>query len=200
MTTNWQDRCTFMNPQSAGIPMPVGEGTVKFYPVSPGKLFELRAIAQPLAKAMMTLMANNANDTGMQRGTDEEGHAFEAFSPPSIDIIKLRYEQQSESIKELTDALSSEDNLSIVGGIIIDSMKDVFPPKDPSNPTPKEFMESISAPSLPALIKGVVKANEGVLGKFLGNAGSLLENAVEKVTKAARTTETPPESEPKKTG
>lgn len=199
-TGNWQTRCTFLNPQNAGVPCKVGDEEVKFYPVSVGKLFELRAIAQPLAKALMTLMAQNGNDSHLHRGADDEGNPFESVSPPTTEIIKLRYQQQAESIKELTGALSSEENLGIVGGILIDSMRDVFPPGDEGNPTAKEFITETPAPALPALIRGVIKANEGVLGKFLGNAGSLLENAVEKVAaKAAAMSETPSD-EQKKTG
>lgn len=203
-TGNWQTRCTFLNPQNAGVPVDISGEEVKFYPVSVGKLFELRAIAQPLAKALMTLMAQNGNDSHLHRGSDDEGNPFESVSPPTPEIITLRYQQQAESIKELTDALSSEGNLEIVAGIIIDSMRDIFPHGDKENPKPKEFIAETPAPALPSLLRGVIKANEGVLGKFLGNAGSLLENAVEKVAaRAASMSETPkstPEEEPKKTG
>ena len=63
-----------------------------------------------------------------------------------------------------------------------------FPKGAADNPKPKDFINSLDAPLMPSMVLGVVKANEGVLGKFVGNAGSLLETALGMVkAKAAGT-------------
>lgn len=183
---NWQDKCTFINPQNAGIPCEVGDGKMNFYPVSLDKLFELRAIAQPLAQALMTLMSENHNDSGVARGSDETGQPFEQITPPTPELAEARFRQQARAIQDLTVALTSKDNLEIVAGIIMDSLRDVFDPEDKKNwPPASEFISKVPAPVFPAMVKGLVKANEGVLGKFLGNAMSLLDRASQKVTQAA---------------
>jgi hypothetical protein len=93
----------------------------------------------------------------------------------------VRKRHQAEAIKELTDALTDPKNLALVGGVLIDSLREVFPPGSPDNPPGGEFIKSVHAVDLPKLIKGLAAANKGVLGDFGGKATGLLDNVFEKV-------------------
>ena len=177
----WQKKCTFLNPQQAGVEVDILGETVKFYPVSVGKLFELRAIAQPLAKSLMSLMTDTTNDSGVHRSTNEEGGLEEAIMPPSPELVEARARMQSQAIDGMVETFTSKENLAIVGGVLVDSLRDIFEPGADDNPPGVEFINSLDAPLLPLFLKGLVKANKGVLGDFAGKTTGLLDGVLGKV-------------------
>lgn len=173
----WKDKCTFLNPQNAGVEVAIGDQALRFYPVSVGKLFELRAIAQPLAESLMVMMSDKSADSGAHRSQDKDGNIEEAVMPPSVETLDARKRHQSEALRELFDALTDKKNLAIIGGILVDSLRELFSEDKPSG---SEFIETIPAPLLPKFIKGLAEANKGVLGDLGGNASGLLETVIGK--------------------
>lgn len=183
--SNWKDKCTYLNPQNSAVEIEVNGETLKMYPVSVGKLFELRAIAQPLAASLMTLLADTSTDSGVHQGVDENGDQFQTVMPPSPDLLDARSKHQKEAISELAEAISSKENLAVVGGILVDSLRDEFEPGSSDNPPGAEFINEIPATLLPVFIKGLFKANKGVLGDFGGKTTDLLDTVIGKVKEKA---------------
>ena len=181
MTDNWKDKCSFLNPQTSGVGVDINGESITFYPVSVGKLFELRAVAQPLAGALMTLMSDTSNDSGVHRLTNEDGSFEESIMAPTPELTETRHKHQTVALAEMTEALTSPANLGIVGGILIDSLHDIFPSDGEGNPSGSEFISSLNAPDLPAFIKGLLQANKGALGELGGKTGGLLEAVIGKV-------------------
>lgn len=176
----WKSKCTFLNPQQAAHEVEVGGELLKFYPVSVGKLFELRAIARPMAKSLMSLMTDTANDSSVHRGIDEDGNHVESIMAPTPELVEARARQQSKAIDELVETFTCSDNLGIVGGVLIDSLRDLFPAGG-DVPPGIEFIQQLPSNLLPIFVKGLIAANKGVLGDFGGKATGLLDTVLGKV-------------------
>lgn len=181
---SWKQKLSFLTPQY--VEHSVQGETYKFYPISVGLAFQLREIGKPLAKAIAAIFEKTDNDTSTREmtGPNDEGNGFfrqveaSAISP---ELARERHTQRVSAIEALVDSLTCEKNLEIVGTIIMDSLREVFPPSNKDNPPVKEFMNSTPLPAIPDLIIGVAKANKGVLGPLTDRLGSLVEAVSEKV-------------------
>lgn len=175
-TASWKSKFTFLTPNC--VSHTIGEKEYKFYPISVGLAFKLRSVAKPLTKALTTLLGDTKEDTGsIQRvvanaqGTSDQEIVIE---PISADLARLRHEQRQKAVEELVEALTAEANLEIVGDILVDSLREDFPPGDKSNPTGKQFMAEITLPNVPDLLIGVAKANKGVFGPLVSKVGAMM--------------------------
>lgn len=190
--SDWKSKLNFGEPTC--VTCKVGESDIDFYPVSVGMMFKLRRLAKPLAQAISVLTAGGAKDTGQiyrQVGDpvrDADGKPIivgegdsattirdtetiaEAITP---ELAELRSKQKTEAVESLVSACMDEDNLVIIGSIIMDSMR--IPNAD--RPPAKEFINSIPTDKLPDLILGVGKANKGVFGPLAGKLSPLFTRA-----------------------
>mgnify|MGYP006274708185 CR=1 len=189
-SSDWRDKITAFAPNF--ITHQVNGEDVRFYAISVGMMFRLKTIGRPLARSLAVLFGKNDRDQATadrQVGEDRE-IVIEAISEG---LAKIRHEQKTEAIEGLIDGLTKDNNVEVIGEIIMNSMRDVFPPNDKSNPPAKEFMDSLPAPVLTALIVGVAKANKGVLGPLADQVADQMADSVARI--AARNNEAPASQE-----
>lgn len=185
MPADWKTKLTFLTPNS--VSHKIGDKEYNFYPISVGLAFKLRAVAKPLTRALTALLGGSSNDTGsIQRkvANDKGGDDQEiVVEPISADLAKLRHEQRQTAVSELVDVLTAEANINIIGDIMVDSLRDIFPPGDKTNPSGADFMAQINLPDLPELLWGIAKANKGVFGPLVGKIEGLMSSVKSQIEK-----------------
>jgi hypothetical protein len=176
------------------------QGTpLNFYPSSIGCVFKLKGFFKPVIEAVSVLFESTNNDrTVIQTETTPDKPVFISGNKPgeqiplmdsetikqavSPDIAAFRIKTRKEAINQITSAID-ESNLSAVGELIMDSLKELFPRNNPDNPPGIEFAEALEAPAMVEMLVGVFKANKGVFGPL----GGRLSAAFDRVTQAVET-------------
>jgi hypothetical protein len=164
-----------------------------FYPVSVGLMFKLRTIGKPLARSLAFLFGKNDNDVGSKSIflSREEGLSPDqeiTSEPISEGLAKLRLEQKESAIEGIIASLTDETHLEVVGKIIMDSMRDVFPKEEKSDrPPAKEFIDTLPLPALTCCLIGVAKANKGVFGPLAEQVTEAITASVARIGKANET-------------
>lgn len=160
---DWQ-RFSFLQPKA--VKHEVDGQELSFYPVSVGKLAKLREVAKPIAAALSVLFTDRQGDskvktvkvTNTQKGEILE----EATIDPTSDALLVRREtQKSAAIENLIEAFSAQKNISMLAGIICDSLRDDFA-RPITDEVVEEFSSKLSVDSLYQLLAGVMKANSKV--------------------------------------
>jgi len=154
----------------------VGDKDLTFYPVSPGMLFNLRRVAEPVAKVVAGFMGGDeAKDAGYENRVikmhDDEGRPEEQTHvktvPPTLDVVQYRDQQRSQRITEAIEALTSDQAQGVFGQIILDSLRPRDDRNQPTEAEGREFFCSISSDLLPGYCHGLLDANKEVLGPFV---------------------------------
>lgn len=171
---DWKEGKSFLGSTNF-VEHQVNGQTLRFHPVSVTVFFRLRKLAKPIATAVSTLFfPNDSRDVRIVEQTiapsgDDPGGKVTTNEPVSPEIAIMRDEQRSVAIAEAIDALTSDENADVVGEVIMDSLRDLFPRRSADNPPAREFMQALDACALAGLLIGVAKANAEVLGP-LGKA------------------------------
>ncbi len=186
-TPAWKERLSFLTPHYETAPV---AGTDQhFYPISLGLAFRLRDIGKPLAKALSVLFADRSHDTGTvdrqvsSTQRDAQGNVIydreTILEPISDKLAALRVEQRSKAIEDLIEAVTSDNNLGVLGDLIVDSLRDLFPREAKDNPKGLDLLKDpdVNMAVLRDMILGMAKANRQVFDPLL--------RAVEPLTAAA---------------
>lgn len=166
-TLDWKEKLSFVSPQ--GEDHEVAPGVVlTFYPVSVAAAFKLRKAGKLLVKALSYFFADNGRDSDTIirkiKSPDTES-SEENYLAPKVELAKLRQEQKDKAIEDLIDAITEPENMAMVGLLIMDSLRDVFPrDKKREWPPGSEFIESMEVTQIVPYIVGLAKANKKVLG------------------------------------
>lgn len=176
---SWREKITFCTPTFETHE--VNGKELQFYPVSYKKLIELRRIGRPLAVAISRFFSNDKSDiastvrdfndpqTGQRRGSEIVSESI------TIEVLQYREQQREMAIDGLIDAISQDANILVIGEIVMDSLRDVFP-RNPSKDDITEFVfGSEERPGLDPgtiwqLCEGVLKANRKVFDPLLKRA------------------------------
>lgn len=183
----WTDSQTFKNVLNVPtVKHKVNGVEIEFYPISVGMMFTLRKLGKPIARALAVFFESkrvSVDGKAYQTTQSADGFAETISEGVSLEIIKLRYDQQAAAIEQLFDGLSGDDSVEAVGKIILDSVRrSMFSGIAPADlPNGAEFLHAMGLPQLPELIVGVVKANKGVLGPLAGQMESAWSKAAEAV-------------------
>jgi len=143
----------------------------KFWPVSVGQIFRLRALASDLAKNIAHLFADLSKDAKViTQGGQNKDYAVQN-DPVSLDMAKYRDTQRSEAWGNIIEQVTAQETQAILAEIIMDSMREVF--KD-SKPTASEFAKQTPLPVMIEMVMGVAKANVDVFGPLGKRVTSVL--------------------------
>lgn len=145
-----------------------------FYPVSVGMLFKLKRVGASLVDALALFFANTNNDLKTRENiiTDKDGNIQRetTIEQLSFEMAQYRDNQKQIAWKKAFEAIFDEGNKAVIGELIMDCLREVFP-RDPlsgvfreGSPQPAEFMNEMPAVMLVDFILGVAKANRDVLG------------------------------------
>ncbi len=185
MQETWKEKLSCFSPNF--IEHVVNGQKLHFYPVSVGMAFKLRTIGRPLARSLTVLFGSNDNDHGtkdIQIQNDHGGHDREiSISPITDGLAKIRHEQKVDAVDKLIESLTSDENAAVISDIIMDSLRDQFPPDQPNaRPPASEFINEMPVPVLGGMIAGVMQANKDVFGPLTEKVASAASAAVAKVT------------------
>lgn len=198
---NWQDKLSCFSPNF--VEHEVGGQKLHFYPVSVGMAFKLRTIGRPLARSLTVLFGNNENDHGtrdIQVENSSGGHDREIIIEPITEgLAKIRHEQKVMAVDSLIEALTSDENSQVLSNIIMDSLREQFPPDQPNErPPASEFIGVMPVPVLGGMLMGIMHANKDVFGPLTEKVVLAASAAVDKVMgdKMESTTPDAPDTSP----
>lgn len=160
---------------SNGVEHSVCGQTLRFYPMRLSTSFMLRTVGKPLAKAFSTLFADTSRDAGVISkdiiAADHSGRE-EIGQPISVEMARLRHEQRTQAIEDIIHQFTSPTNSTLVGKLIMDSLRDDFSWKGNGedkiiidDKSANEFMDSVDISSFKDFVVGLAKANKEVFGK-----------------------------------
>jgi hypothetical protein len=149
----------------------VGDKVLKFYPVSLKAVFDLRAVAKPLVRALTTLFQGVGQENGGRSITKDHKLADGTTGVEKIeevdgihpDLARLKVEERQKAIHDLIDAFTDPVNAKLLVKLIMDSLRDEFP-RPIKDPAVAEFQDTVDAVTFGALLTGLIEANAGVLG------------------------------------
>ena len=182
---NWKDKLSCFTPNYEEHD--VGDETLHFYPVSVGLIFELRKIGKPLARSLAVIFDKNDKDQGTQDIIEKDEHGQDRreliVMPMNPELAQARHQQKTDAIGGLVESLTAPENVAVIGRIIMDSLREVFPPGDKNNPPPEGFMQELPANAFGQMLVGVAKANKEVLGPLTERATEAVEGVVARIGK-----------------
>jgi len=199
--TSWKDKISFLEAsENSGHPVEFSGGhTIRFYPISVQKVFQLKKLAGPIGKAIASFTASTDSDVSSetQRFPGEDGGEVMKISSIDPELAKHRSAERQQAVTNLVDALLDKENAAIIGSIAIDSMREIFPRGDKSNPSPGEFLDSAAGdiPNLVKILGGVMEANKGAFGPLGGRVEEAMASISARVSERAGGTETVPDTE-----
>jgi len=195
-TTNpWESQILAFSPSF--IVHQINDKPLRFWPISVGLAFELRAIAEPLAKAVTVLFSKNDQDVTTQHVSVPDKDTNKVNQQATIQgidpsLARLRSEQQDTAIQKLISAITSPESSTVIGKIIQESLHDIFDPSERSNwPPASEFLSQLPLPLLSSMLIGVALANQGVLGPLTEKIRGTVAARIGKVVAADTNTPTP---------
>lgn len=193
--TGWKEALTCFSPNF--ITHKVGDQDLNFYAVSLGMAFKLKVVGKPMARSLAVLFGNKDNDHGTADRSIANEHGGEdreiLIEPISEGMAKIRHEQRVEAIDKLVEALTSDTNISLIGEIIMDSLKEVFDPAKKGDwPPASEFINSMPLPIVGEMVMGVIESNKRVFGPLTEQVAAAARAAVKRVGAANTDPDTSP--------
>ncbi len=179
---SWKDKfpsLSFIAPEF--IEHPVQTKLLRFYPISVKSAFRVRSIAQPIAKALASLLGKHDNDvaqkvkTKMRDGKVEDQDIQTEAIPK--EIAELRSKERERAVSDAVMVLLDPDNSVIIGMLLADSLRDNFP-RDIMVADAKEFVDELPAPVLTEFLVGLALANKKVLGPLAEMAGEAMKRSL----------------------
>lgn len=165
----------------------IGGEPWNFYAMSPPMIAELRTTLGPVGQALSLLFDAGSDDQGKvfedYDGTVLDGAAPEkinrtTITPASREVAELRAGQRRDGIRQITEALLSDDAQLLIGRIIADSLRE-----DVARPVSDEDARAFTSHEMDisqvmAFLVGVKNANVEVFGPLLPKAVSNLRAEV----------------------
>lgn len=175
---------SYFGQKSVLVDLAEGKPPVRFYAVSPGLLLQLRGMARPITQALAVLFADKDRDGGRvlrsfrDPKTGEEGTET-VLEAVSVQMATFRSQEREQAIDRLIDAVADDNTRIALARLIMDSMRDEWE-RPVANEAVKAFADNpaLTLQAWGAMLKGVAKANAGILGPLGGKL-------VEKATKLA---------------
>lgn len=206
---SWRKRFTFRDKRS--IKHEVNGQEFRFFPNRMALLTEARDLAEPIAKAINTLFADQSRDAGSAVKRTHEGEFFMediTTKPLDIEMAKHRVDERAEAIKTIMGTLADARALMLLGKLFMDSLREDFPYSKDRNPKDvDEFLygddeedseyTGLDAPVLVELFQGWMKANATTFGTSGESLVGLVKTKIEGiVSEQASETTDPTNGEP----
>ena len=189
MSSSWKD--SFITPKA--ISHEVGGSKHFFYPISIRRLARLKVLGGPVIKALTVFFAKDSDDVRKITTETEATKTEPSMAQCIIEDIKpelatLRAKQKATAIDELLDALTAEQNIALVGEMIVDSMRELFPPESKDNPQGLEVTTFFNVIQLREALTGVFKANAEVFGPLTTKVTQAIKDVLQRTPGKTSTT------------
>lgn len=169
----------------------VGGSEFKFYPISTGTYPLIKDAIKPIARVVATLMTDTSGDNQKTHRAIVSAEDPEKQDTETIidgirpDLAALRHTQKMAAMDEFVDTITKRENLLLLAQIVIDSLREDFPPGNADNPKPDEFLRELPLVSVPELAVGVFKANKGLFGPLVERVEALAAHATKTIVERA---------------
>lgn len=192
-TQTWRERVGNTFICSNFVESPVNKEPQKFYALSVELTFKMQAFADPIARLLSIIFdKDKARDFGtVSRKADAAGDGMKGFNEfitesQSPELVKIRTQQKSDAVSFLMKSFFGREGKELLSEIIINSMRDLFPPKGQQNPPPADFAKETDLPPFVECLIGVAKANFGAFGPLLLAAGIDAQTLADKAQRAVQ--------------
>ncbi len=150
----------------------VGEKDLNFYPISPKLLKEFKSLSIPLSDAFASFMMKPESVSGVSQEdfTDtKDGQVVHKFSQPALSVEAATFitARRRDAVKVIAEFFLDGHNHTMLARMIMNSLKDDFPNRNPQPKDLDEFLEAADIKTLLELIKGTVFAHKDMLGPFI---------------------------------
>ena len=152
--------------------------TVTFYQCSMRTCARMSGFLAKMAGHLSALMSPSGRDQGKTeedyQTTDGEIIQKTMTEPINPDLARLRTKQRQAAVEGAITELMSDANRTVIGALLMDSLKDNFPRGKKQPPEAcLEFVDSMDVATFIMFLRGLAEANAkvfGDLGKGLGLA------------------------------
>jgi len=151
-----------------GVKHEVEGEELTFYPITLGKLKEIKETASSLAQAIASIMFQDKVSETLSSSTYKEDKKTGSFEndtqqEASIAILEHKDKERKSAIHNIITILLDESNFTILGDLLVHSLRDKFP-ADMKKGEILEFVQVTPLPALKDMVIGIVKANMKALG------------------------------------
>lgn len=162
------------------VTAPIGDRDFTFYPLSVGVMNELAERGAGITTAFRALQGGSKAFTPKQTSQFEKDPVSGAMietvirEEPSEALLKLQREQSDEITRSAINTLLGKENITFLGRIIVDSLRDDFERETPDQEV-FEFISQLDLAQVHDAIKGVFAANKAVFGPLAVRAMAWLK-------------------------
>lgn len=174
MASTWKSKTSVF--ERKFISKMIGNNTWNFYPVSVGRIFELRETIKDIFMAATALFSKNKDDVGQQIERIQQGEStidrtnIDGLSPQMAEMCD---KQKKQAVADAVESLLSERNKLMIGKLLADSLRDEFE-RNPSDTEINEFIGTLDLASLVEFLMGMAEAN----AKVFGPVGERIRDAI----------------------
>lgn len=169
-----------------GFPKPF-----KFYPVSVAQLYRMQTMFNPLIEAVRVWMLRA---TDVEHIEQQEQQLDDLGNPVHVTVVKRagsidpalaqqRSEETKKALSSVVEELFSEENKAVLGGLLADSLRDLFP-RPVEDEDVIKFFNEMDVDAMVSFARGFVKANTKVLGPFVKRIQDKWEGLVDQAVSA----------------
>jgi hypothetical protein len=171
----------------------INEKELKFFPNSAICVLDLQSIIRPVAGALSILFQDRRHDRAQETnkfndfrdkgegdnllGTSGENVKIQAIDPA---LVKLRTEQTERAINELCDLVATPENRTIVGKLLVDSLREEYEERPASKADADDLMVSVDTMTLVEMLRGLAEANKDLFAPFRKLVPKAIKDAVAK--------------------
>lgn len=163
----------------------INEETVRFYPITPFDLYQLRGLSSDIAEAFGLLFtsrgakATSRDSEAMFRSVkstgEDEGEITEnVVGAISVEMAKLRTEQATEAYKKLASLVLERQNMEIIAKIILSSLR----AEDKGDPLAAKAMMELDLPVFLKFLGGMLDASGESMGRLGKDIGRVLKDGI----------------------
>ena len=122
----------------------------------------------------------------------KSGHEGEEtnLEPITEGMATFRSRERQSAASEIVDILLSQENMHLVGHIIMNSMRNLCTNRKPSDKEATEFVEALDIIILKEFMQGVIDANKEVFGPLGERVPAIVKGALTKIEESQQNPET----------
>jgi hypothetical protein len=155
-----------------------------FYPVRVARVVsgEMKMLIEPITRAASVMFDNSARDVQITEEvtSDVVVRQSNAISP---ELAQFRAKRRDKAIDEAMSILLRDETRYAIGRLILDSLRDDHPNKNPSDEEVAEFVDApeMDIPVFIEFIKGFLKANTAMFGDLGNSLRGIVKQKMEEV-------------------
>lgn len=172
---NWKEKLSVF--ERKYVVKEIGNTTWHFYPISLGRMFELKKTIKEVFGATAVLLGKRGDDVTQEIENIKQGDStisrtnIGAISP---ELAKMRDDQKRTGIEAAIESLLSEHNKLTLGRMLTDSLREDFA-RDVQDPEITTFIATLDLDMTVQMVMGLVEANAKVFGPLGQRAKSAIE-------------------------